>query len=269
VVAMMDSLDEKVRRARPPIGPPVPKAGGMPSPALTSAVGQSATARAPNPPGLNSAPVGRPPGMTAIAPLDPPALAPAPAAAPPPAPAPPAAASSEQETRRSSTGPVFAPSPEGASSISSLIQQALMGGLSGEGPYSKAILQSMDDEVFAKMRSGVDQANASTRGALARSGMLRSTLPAEAASRAESAGLQEFTRGIGENRRRAAEGNAAHLDSILGKAMGWQQSQDEMNLQREMASRGNRGPEMIQLQNPDGTITEIPVSILEAITSLE
>lgn len=249
-LARMQGLKDKLAGAmgRPAGGPQTqltdPGGGGLPGPRPVPAPAPPAPMPAPPP----HAPTPAPPPMTPAPPALPRPAAPAPAPAP-------------------AAGPA-------SGGIAGMIEQALMGGLNGEGPYSKAILQNMDDEVFNRVRSGTDQANAATRGALARSGMFRGTLPAEAMSRAESAGLGEYTRGLGENRRRAAEGNYAARDATLGRAIGYQQSRDEMQQRREEAAAaraagGGRGEDTITLTNPDGSTSEIPTRILDLLSQME
>ncbi len=206
---------------------------------------------APNPPGVNTGPVGRPPGPF----------------------------SDPYENEKAARGGAWAadaPTPAPAAAAAApAAPAAVPPGVLPEGPFSKAIMQQMDDELLRASKGQIASGRRTIDSDVVRRGLSRSGIPVSRGEDLERGVLSDLSAGMRKARSDAALANYSALkdEDRFNREMGLKENQFAFD--KEMASRptggggGERAPQTIQLTNPDGTITEVPLEILGMLTGME
>ena len=244
----------KLRMPGAPVGPP-----GMPSMPVPK---QSALAVGP---AVNTGPVGRPPiSMSAGAAGEPGA----PPAGAPPAGAPPTGAPPTNDID-GAKAPIGITTRRRPVAVAPSIADQMAG---FEGPYSKAIMAQMDEGLMSAMRGQVAQGRRSIDSDAARRGLFRSGVPVSAGANLERGAMADYS---GKSRKAAMD---AYLANYGAKSERQRQLEEDVLKREDMANQlqaarigrggGGGGEPMVNLQNPDGTTSSIPASVLQMLSGM-
>lgn len=269
-----------------PMAPkPAPAAApAAPSPARTSAA-PTPTAPPPAAPAAPAAPAVPPPSVpAAVAPAPAGPAAPGPQAAAAPIATPPTAASQPLEGSPWSYERMWgALGSLGDANLDAAVKGATMEQLN-DNPFSKEALAAANVGEFEKGMADLQGTRRSLDSDLIRRGMFSGGLAGELGQEAEMAARAGISSAQRQNSLDFAEKGAAHKAQAIQQAQSLAKDLasrgvdlENLRMQREslaqqMAARGGGGgggDESIEIVNPDGSVSTIPLNVLDLVLGME
>lgn len=251
---------------RPNAAPGAPNAGGTPPPT------------APRPPAVTPPAVARPgvpsPGASVASPAAPPAAAAPPPAAPAPAPA--VANPTYVEQMTAKFGGIGDPELDAA--LKGQVMQQL-----SDNPFSDEVRSRADTSAFEQGMADLKGTRSATDADLMRRGMFGTGLAGELGQEAEMSArasvaekqrsnMVEFKK-LGAEQKQQAIASAQTLASDLARRgidiESLKMQREQMEASRGGGGGGGRADDTIEITNPDGSVSTVPLNILDLVLGME